>query len=611
VNDDIYQRGYVQSALKLLGIEKLVLSIHDQSFPSFPEEETGRGTPYSYGGERFVKLISELGFTGIQLGPQGKTSLGNPSPYDGTLFSKNELSISLSRLADDKRWSGLIEKSHLDAMLAAGSSVSGSLASAPPVEERNYRSYRQAWHLQHDALQAAWQKFSANRSSRFGSLAAECQQWQEGNESWLVHDQQYEEDEEYFRFTQFLAHAQHQDFRRHANAIGIKLFGDLQIGFSVQDVKSFQHLLLPNYLIGAPPSRTNPDGQPWGYPVLNPRLYFTADGALGPALQWMVTRIDKFLVDYDGIRIDHPHGLVCPWVYKSMLPDALRAVQHGTRLFDSPAVAEHPELAQFAIVTDAQINEEVRRYSDNRVQDLTGEQIGRYAVLIDLVLQRMAAFGFDRSQMICEVLSSCPYPLQMVLKKNNLGRLRVTQKAHPTNISDNYRSDTAKAEDWIMAGTHDTEPLWLAIEKWSPDKRATWSQYLAQRLETDVDARADFAVGLAAQETALIEAMFADLFVGPSKNVAVFFADLLGLKQVYNDPGIVNDANWMLSVPNGFESSYKKNIESHSCLYLPRALAMALRGKLGTSQCALNLADRLASKASLSSQHPSDAGAEL
>lgn len=582
--DDIFQRGYVRSALKLLGIEKLALAIHDQSFPSLQEEETGRGTPYSYGGEHFVKLISELGFTGIQLGPQGKTSLGNPSPYDSTLFSKNELSISLLRLARDERWSGLIDAADLHA----------ATCPAANSTQRNYHTYQSAWRMQQTALQQAWRNFSSARTGRFASLSAEFEQWQSDNETWLATDQQYEDDAEFFRFTQFIVHAQHQEFRKHANGLGVKLFGDLQIGFSVQDMQSFQHLFLPGYSLGAPPSRTNPDGQPWGYAVLNPDLYFTANGALGPVLQWMQTRIDKFLIDYDGIRIDHPHGLVCPWVYRSTLPDALRAVQQGARLFDSPAVAEHPELARFAIASQSQLNEQVNRYSDNWVRELRPDQIGKYAVLIDLILERMSAFGFDRSQIICEVLSSCPYPLQMVLKKNTLGRLRVTQKADPTDITDNYRSDTAKAEDWIMVGTHDTEPLWLAAEKWSSDKRANWALYLAQRLEPAVDARTGFAARLAADENALIEAMFADLFVGPAKNVSVFFADLFGLKQVYNAPGIVNDTNWMLSVPNDFASFYKKKVENNTCLYLPRVLALALRAKLPASQCAVNLADRLA-----------------
>lgn len=576
-----YQKSYVQSALKMLGIEKLVIAIHDQSFPSLPDEETGRGTPYSYGADSFLQMIAALGFNGMQLGPQGKTSLGNPSPYDSTLFSKNELSISLARLQKEPRWCGLLAKGET-------SHHEGSNG------DRNYQSYRSAWSLQYRALNTVLAHFEKRKSDRCKAVAVELENWRQDNDWWLSRDEQYEENVPLFQLAQFLAHAQHSDFRRRANELKLQLFGDLQIGFSNQDKETFKDLFLPGYLLGAPPSRTNPDGQPWGYPVFNPRLYFSAeDDEPGPVLHWMMRRIEKFLVDYDGIRIDHPHGLVCPWVYDSTAEDALKAVQNGARLFDSPDIAEHPLLAEFAIVSADQLNGSVPRYADGWVKALADEQIDHYAVLIDLVLDLVAGSGHDRSNLICEVLSSCPFPLQQVLRKHNLGRLRVTQKANPLDATDNYRSDTANPSDWIMVGTHDTEPLWLSISKWDQEKRKNWATYLASRLEPQVEERDAFAAQLVANESLLIEAMFADLFVGPAKNVSVFFADLFGLRGVYNAPGIINDTNWMLSVPPDFASFYQQKIDSHSCLYLPRVLAMALRAKLNKSTCAVNLAQRL------------------
>ena len=87
----------VGQALALLGKRRLILAIHDGSFPADPEEDLGRGTPYSRGGGRFVRFVRSLGFNTLQLGPQGLTTRGNPSPYDGTIFSRNSLSIALGR----------------------------------------------------------------------------------------------------------------------------------------------------------------------------------------------------------------------------------------------------------------------------------------------------------------------------------------------------------------------------------------------------------------------------------------------------------------------------------------------------------------------------------
>ena len=99
----------VGAALAALGIERLLLTVHDASFPAEPAEDVGRGSPYSFGARQFIDFAAELGFTGIQLGPQGKTSLLNASPFDGTLFARSTLSAALGPLADPEGpWLGVL-----------------------------------------------------------------------------------------------------------------------------------------------------------------------------------------------------------------------------------------------------------------------------------------------------------------------------------------------------------------------------------------------------------------------------------------------------------------------------------------------------------------------
>src|SRR5207248_2843584 len=136
----------------------------------------------------------------------------------------------------------------------------------------------------------------------------------------------------------------------------IALFGDLQIGFSHRDLWSRQRLFRPDLRMGAPPSRTNPAGQPWGYPVLDPDQVRDPAGAPGPALQLVAERVGRMLDDFDGVRVDHPHGLVCPWVYDAADPDPAAAVGRGARLFDSPDLPDFPQLARLAIPTHAQLS---------------------------------------------------------------------------------------------------------------------------------------------------------------------------------------------------------------------------------------------------------------
>ena len=64
----------ITEGLEMLGVDNLFLQIHDPSFPSFEEEEIGRGSPYTRGAADFIEKAHNVGFNGLQLGPQGATS---------------------------------------------------------------------------------------------------------------------------------------------------------------------------------------------------------------------------------------------------------------------------------------------------------------------------------------------------------------------------------------------------------------------------------------------------------------------------------------------------------------------------------------------------------
>src|SRR5690606_10363440 len=93
--------------------------IHDVSFPSAPGEDTGRGTPYGQGGGELIELAAALGFTGLQLGPQGEMAVDNPSPYDSASFSRNTASIALAPLATDPRWGALLVPEEIAGVVSA------------------------------------------------------------------------------------------------------------------------------------------------------------------------------------------------------------------------------------------------------------------------------------------------------------------------------------------------------------------------------------------------------------------------------------------------------------------------------------------------------------
>ncbi|WP_224363506.1 4-alpha-glucanotransferase [Hyalangium versicolor] len=627
-SDDVWakMRKLVAEALEALDVRNLVLGIHDSSFPSDPTEDLGRGSPYTRGASGFLEFVRALGFTGIQLGPQGQTSESNASPYDSTLFSRNILNAPLAALTEEP-WGRLLSPERLVALVIMR--PEGSWPGA---------GYRYAFRAQQAALDEVWTTFQRERARQdappaIRELAQRFKSFSKEHRSWLIRDALFEvlavkhgqrdwrrwagqgeaaldarlfapalgEEEasearqraliaehseflERYAFFQFLVHSAHQELRTRAAGWGLKFYGDLQIGFSLEDAWSWQGLFLRTYLMGAPPSRTNPEGQPWNYPVLDPSRFFepreglSAERRPGPVLRFMDARMDKMLGEYDGLRIDHPHGLVCPWVYRSGEPDALRAVQTGARLFDSPALPDHPELARYAIATPEQIDGTAPRYADGWVRSLTPEQVRQYSVLFDTIVASSRRHGRELTDLLAEVLSTQPYPLQRVLAQYGLGRFRVTQKANLENPADVYRSENAAPEDWVMVGTHDTPPVWRVAARWreTGTERAQ-ADYLASRLHPEPEGREEFARRLVEEPGLLVQAKFADLFACRARNVMVFFADLFGMLDVYNAPGSVNEENWTLRVPADYPREYQQKLASNAALNLPRALALALR----------------------------------
>ena len=564
------RRQLLADARKALHIEHVVLALHDPSFPSRADEETGRGNPYSRGAHDLYAWALDRGFTGVQLGPQGETSRTNPSPYDGTTFAKSVHSIALWPLAHDPEWEGILSAETLDAIVAG----------APP--ETRHMDYAYVFDAHRRAVREAYERASRTGAlwARFRAFRAHAAPWLDRDaefEAWAAHfgtddwqrwpsDLPAVEGDERFAFGQFLVHAQHAALVAEMDRLGLRLFGDLQVGISYRDRFRRTDLFLPHYVMGAPRSRTSPDGQPWGYPVLKP--------GSTDALALLHMRATKMLEEFHGVRVDHPHGLVCPWVYDGTAADPMTAVNAGARLFESPNLPDHPDLARFAIARADQIDPTRERYSDEWVTSLDPPQIDLYARQFEVVMEAAKAHGRSGNDILFEVLSTCPHPLDGVMRRYGLGRFRVTQKADPAHPADGYLTTNAEPGDWVMLGNHDTLPIWRVVPKWSTDRVAAWRHYLEARL------------GVVAPDR-LPQALFADLFASKAGHVSVFFADLFGATDVYNEPGLVNDRNWRLRVGNDFAAEHARRLTAGHALDVPRAMATALRATAHDEHVAL------------------------
>jgi 4-alpha-glucanotransferase len=560
------RKSAMRAALARLGIDWLVVSIHQPSFPA-GDDDIGYGTPYSARSDQLLGFLAGLGVNAIALGPAGVTSRSDPSPYASSALSRNPLYVSLGPLAAR----GLLDEGLLR----------DAVADRPRGDDRV--AYTYAWDAQRRLLAAAAERIQA------GSAAADFQAQrarQSADAPWLAAEARFEAiaravgDEQWrrwpddapldptaadlFELAQLLIAEQHAELRARATARGLALLADLAAGIGDRDRwvlrRVWGELFLPGWAMGAPPSRTNPDGQPWEFPVLDPRQL---EG--GAARRFLAARIDLLLDGHDGLRIDHPHGWICPWVYRTGQP-----VANGSRLFESPDL---PDLAPLARVRVDQLDTARPRHDDEWVRDLEPRQVDAYALAFDLLLERVQAHGGDPGALMVEVLSTCPRPLAAVLARHQLGRFRVTQKARVDDPADVYRADRAAPADWIMVGNHDTAPLRAVIASWrGTPEVARRAAYLAGRLRRSAEE-------LERDERALATAMIAELFLGPARKALLFWPDLFGVDEPFNEPGTVNERNWSLRVPADFDAAHARAVASGCAPHLGQAVVWALEAR--------------------------------
>src|SRR5689334_6707263 len=310
MGDGTNLRASLADALRVLDVRNLNLTVHDASFPSDAGEDIGRGAPGSRGGLRFLAFLRELGFTGLQLGPDGQPPPDDPSPYRGAAFPRNVLSIPLAALARDPEWRGLLPETTLEEAVAArpeGSRAHATHDHAARVharalraaftnrarvaeEQQRFEHAHAEWIERYELFEALAAEHASRDVRRWGT--ADAQLWRNAETARRVSLRAAHATAiAHFRFAQFVAHVERRRFATAARDLGLRLFADIPIGLAVEDEWCFPDLALDGYRMGAPPSRTTPAGQPWGYPVFDPRRYHD-DGRPGPVLRFLSARLD-------------------------------------------------------------------------------------------------------------------------------------------------------------------------------------------------------------------------------------------------------------------------------------------------------------------------------
>lgn len=602
----------IQKALKVLKKKNLAMIIHGQSFPSAKEQNTGFGSPNSEGGQNFTEFLSDSGFNGIQLGPEGKTKAIDASPYVGTMFSYNPLFIDLYSLTQND-FSNLLSRETFEKIVREN-----------PCGE-NRTAYEYIYKASNSALREAFnnyrQKLSEN-NPKIKKLSINLCEFIEKNQYWLEKDAIYEaisvkhnndywlmwndeldknlynpernfsreditnrinelkynfKDEiEYYEFVQFIGYMQKQNTKTFVLNKKMKTIADCQVAFSDRDYWANRELFLPGRNLGCPPDSFSDDGQAWGFPVLDPTKLFNEDETLGIGGKLLKSRFSKmFEENPGGVRIDHIIGLIDPFVYKDgHLP---KSDQGASRLYSSP---EHPELNRFSIVRIKDLNHEVGPESEKRVAKISDEQIKEYArILEETVIKAAAEQKIKKDAVICEDLGTITNPVNAVMKKLKLSGIRMTQFVDPYIPDHLYRVKNTEPQHLVMIGNHDNQPLISWIDELYHNNHQIHQHIENLAADLKESHTHEFKEELRHNPKKFLNAKFAELFASRSENVQIFFTDFFGSRERYNMPGTAGSENWSLRVPDNYEDYYREQLSKGEAMNVPEVLIMAIEAK--------------------------------
>ncbi|MFH0702538.1 MAG: 4-alpha-glucanotransferase [bacterium] len=660
----IYKAFYNENSLNKLD---LALIMPDSSLPSIPDQDTSIGSLNSKGGREFIDFIAKNGFNNVQRLPEGITTPSDPSPYRGSIFSTNPLSIDLPALKNSK-YGDLLGKEGMNDIKEIISKYKKITEKNPDranriLYERFDKDFQcvhwgkdskdilwEGVHKEHEkVLRKAFENFDINIKAFNDFKTDPNNQWLEkdalyevlakehNNDFWLnwqgenaeldknlwgskkdtseansrIKDlkDKYSNDIEFYKFCQFIADDQKKETLEYNKKLGIKTKADAQVAFSNRDWWANPNVFLdPKFRLGCP------DGQRWGFPILDPtKLFKKSKDELGESGKLLKARFDKtFRENSGGVRIDHIIGLIDPWAYlegKKPMP-----IDGAKRIFSSP---EGGPFKQYAHIKPDQIRYEgtdnegkkikIDEAHTERVKKLTGDDIKKYArILTDIVFKSAEENGIEKSSVICEDLGTLTKPVREVMKKLDLSGIRVTQCGNPKDPKHLYRGHNVEPRHWITIGTHDNTPTrsWIRelYEKFvkGEDKNADptnkysdHAEYLADNIvdpkEKDEFLKIVTSKDKKNEDKAISEfatAKFVEEFASPSKHIQVNFADYAGFDSPYNIPGTQSNQNWTLRIPNDYKKFYYEQLEKGRALNLPDVLAKALnlRGSNLTAQ---------------------------
>lgn len=538
-----------------------VLIVHDACLPQAPVRNTGVANILGYDSDEFFEFAKTyFGINTIEVLPQGEAGRvhknGLVCAYGNSALGLNDSLINPEVLTGSK-WRHIMMHEEFEQIVAANDAVD----KATTVQYEKINGENSVFRK---TLRTSFGRFMA--LERDDELRVEFERFKRENADWLepkavydiikrqndglefdnwnstldknLYNHKYPENQrqeridkiltsnkkeaEFFRFRQFVAEKHLQAGRENLNKKGLKLFGDMPIGFAREEVWANPEAFLSDCHTGS---------NDWKAPCLNYMALTDENSAVAKLLK---RKAELNARRYDGIRFD------ASWLYvmPKMVDDKTGNI---CRLYNGGHVL-------------SMLEDEIKR--------VQGDKFSSQNILHEFKAGRDDFSIFNSGNVVPEVASRVT-----IFESENLG--------YSWGNNDYYSKTLGlSADSYILgAGDHTAQPL-RQVAEGMPDMVAHVTGLVRKDSQVPVLAQIfNDSIENLSNPAEFIRSKFADTM--SAKHNFIFFMDALGNMSRFDSQRLNRKGNYAFKIPSDFKEKYHRALQKGHAFNLPDILARA------------------------------------
>ena len=501
---------------------KSIFIMPSTCLPQSEALNTGVGNWASDKAQEYIDYMHKyLDFNIVEDLPSGQINPGKTGFYCS--YNSSALALGINHINPEllttDEFANLLTKDEFQEIVNSNNSATKN-------EIVNFKNVVNLEGSQNKTLKKAFDRFE--KLDEKHELKQKFKKFSQENADWLNFPRAGEENQEFFKFKQFLADEHLKIGKEKLNKKGIKLYGDCQIGFSKDELKAFPKAFKENHYIGIPD---------WKLYSLDfdKVLDETSD-----ASKLLKRKIQLFAKRYDSIRFDVAWAYVTP----VMTPDGVHEVQECNKRY---------------------LNDNLLKKIENWVKEVKGNDFNPKDLIYEFEAGANDFTTFDNSGNLIEPLK---------------GRTKIYSSTYMNHTgNDKWGYNAAYLErGWspdeflLGVGNHDPQPL-KQIAKGIPEEIRVFDRNLND-YKIVYDDHKTPAIRPLAEELKISEqklqdpvefakAKFAEPMMG--KNNEFFYMDVFGREERFDMQGFNSikhpEKNYGYKVPVDYENAYHKSLK--------------------------------------------------